>query len=100
MSVTQKRNYAKCSYYMSTVGNIDGVYGTNTVSAVRSFQTRHRQGLTSDGVTGSSTWNEMGRYTVYPSPSSPNFYYQHPGSTTYRTNYSFFPNGGGGTNCH
>nr|WP_279615631.1 peptidoglycan-binding domain-containing protein [Paenibacillus lactis] len=65
--------------YMSTLGSIDGQYGSNTVSAVKSFQSR--QGLASDGITGPSTCDEMGNYTIYPNPTK-SYYYQHPGSTT------------------
>lgn len=33
---------------------LDGLYGSNTVSAVKRFQTNY--GLTSDGITGEKTW--------------------------------------------
>lgn len=39
-------------------GSVDGIYGSRTVSAVRSFQ--RKNGLTADGVAGSKTLAAMG----------------------------------------
>lgn len=40
---------------------VDGGYGAQTLTAVKSFQTAH--GLTADGVIGSATWAALLRYT-------------------------------------
>lgn len=42
-------------------GNIDGIYGTQTVNAVKYFQ--RKNGLTVDGIAGSATLKAMGIYT-------------------------------------
>ena len=42
-------------------GNIDGIYGSKTVAAVRSFQSKN--GLTVDGIAGPITLQAMGIYT-------------------------------------
>ncbi|MBR1654711.1 MAG: spore cortex-lytic enzyme [Clostridia bacterium] len=42
-------------------GNIDGIYGSKTVAAVRSFQSKN--GLTVDGIAGPKTLQAMGIYT-------------------------------------
>ena len=39
-------------------GSIDGIYGSRTVSAVKSFQ--RKNGLTADGIAGASTLAAMG----------------------------------------
>lgn len=39
-------------------GSVDGVYGSRTVSAVKSFQ--RKNGLTADGIAGPSTLAAMG----------------------------------------
>ena len=39
-------------------GNIDGIYGSKTLSAVKSFQKKN--GLTVDGIAGTKTLNAMG----------------------------------------
>ena len=39
-------------------GNIDGIYGTQTLNAVKSFQKKN--GLTADGVAGTKTLNALG----------------------------------------
>ena len=41
-------------------GSIDGIYGSGTLSAVKSFQ--RKNGLTVDGVAGTKTLNAMGIY--------------------------------------
>ncbi len=42
-------------------GNIDGIYGTQTVNAVKYFQ--RKNGLTVDGIAGPATLKAMGIYT-------------------------------------
>ena len=39
-------------------GSIDGIYGTKTLNAVKSFQ--RKNGLTVDGIAGTKTLNAMG----------------------------------------
>lgn len=39
------------------VGTIDGIFGTQTANAVRTFQTE--RGLVVDGIVGINTWNEI-----------------------------------------
>ena len=39
-------------------GSVDGIYGSKTVSAVKSFQ--RKNGLTADGIAGTRTLNAMG----------------------------------------
>lgn len=52
-------------------GSIDGVYGWQTESAVKSFQKKN--GLTADGVAGTKTLNAMGIFTsTNNNESSPN----------------------------
>ena len=48
-------------------GNIDGIYGTQTVNAVKYFQ--RKNGLTQDGIAGPATLRAMG---IYSSSSSLN----------------------------
>ncbi|MBA9084169.1 peptidoglycan hydrolase-like protein with peptidoglycan-binding domain [Fontibacillus solani] len=67
-----------------TVGSIDGSYGANTVTAVKSFQTS--ESLTSDGKVGSATWNAMSYYTTV-TVTDYEFYLWTPSSTTYWVNY-------------
>ena len=51
-------------------GNIDGVYGSKTLEAVKSFQ--RKNGLTVDGVAGTKTLNAMGIYNSQNSSSNTN----------------------------
>ena len=51
-------------------GNIDGVYGSKTVAAVRSFQSKN--GLTVDGIAGKKTLEAMGIYSSSSTSSSSN----------------------------
>lgn len=83
------------SGYMSTVGNIDGIYGTKTITAVKDYQ--NRQGITADGITGPATWKQMDRYITYTYPGSGHWYYTHPGTTTYQTNIFNYSDGDTGT---
>ena len=39
-------------------GNVDGIYGPSTVSAVKAFQKKH--GITADGIVGSKTAEKIG----------------------------------------
>ena len=41
-------------------GSIDGIYGSQTVAAVKWFQ--RKNGLTADGIAGTKTLNAMGIY--------------------------------------
>ena len=49
-------------------GNIDGIYGSQTVSAVKYFQ--RKNGLTVDGIAGKNTLAAMGIYSSSSSSSS------------------------------
>ena len=49
-------------------GNIDGIYGSQTVSAVKYFQ--RKNGLTEDGIAGPATLKAMGIYSSSSSSSS------------------------------
>ena len=49
-------------------GNVDGIYGTQTVNAVKYFQ--RKNGLTADGIAGPATLKAMGIYTSSLSSSS------------------------------
>ena len=51
-------------------GNIDGIYGSKTVAAVRSFQSKN--GLTVDGIAGPKTLQAMGIYSSSSSSGSLN----------------------------
>ena len=51
-------------------GNVDGIYGSLTVSAVKRFQ--QKNGLTVDGIAGTKTLNAMGIMTSSSSGSSTN----------------------------
>ena len=49
-------------------GNVDGIYGTQTVNAVKYFQ--RKNGLTADGIAGPATLKAMEIYTSSSSSSS------------------------------
>lgn len=49
-------------------GNVDGIYGNQTVEAVKYFQ--RKNGLAVDGIAGTKTLNAMGIYTSSSSSSS------------------------------
>lgn len=51
-------------------GSIDGIYGSQTVAAVKWFQ--RKNGLTVDGIAGTKTLNAMGIYTSQNSSSTTN----------------------------
>ena len=53
-------------------GNIDGIYGTQTVNAVKYFQ--RKNGLTVDGIAGPATLRAMGIMTSTTSSSSSSSY--------------------------
>ena len=57
--VTQIQTKLKRWGYYS--GNVDGIYGTQTVNAVKYFQ--RKNGLTADGIAGPATLNAMGIYS-------------------------------------
>ncbi len=45
-------------------GEIDGIFGTNTLTAVKTFQTNNK--LVDDGIVGDSTWNALLKYMEVP----------------------------------
>ena len=51
-------------------GNVDGIYGSKTVAAVKKFQ--QRNGLAVDGIAGTKTLNALGIMTSSSSGSSTN----------------------------
>ncbi len=51
-------------------GNIDGIYGSQTVSAVKYFQ--RKNGLTQDGIAGPATLKAMGIYSSSSSSGTAN----------------------------
>ena len=57
--VTQIQTKLKRWGYYS--GSVDGIYGSQTVTAVKKFQKKN--GLTVDGIAGKATLNAMGIYT-------------------------------------
>ncbi|MGC6585135.1 peptidoglycan-binding domain-containing protein [Paenibacillus sp. Dod16] len=72
------------SGYQSTVGTIDGSFGSGVTSAVKAFQSR--EGLTADGVVGSGSWNAMNKY-VSTLVTDYEFEFRSPYSSTYYVTY-------------
>lgn len=68
--VTQIQTKLKRWGYYS--GSIDGIYGTQTVNAVKYFQ--RKNGLTADGIAGPATLKAMGITTSSSSSSSSSSY--------------------------
>ena len=68
--VTQIQTKLKRWGYYS--GNIDGIYGTQTVKAVKYFQ--RKNGLTADGIAGPATLKAMGITTSSSTSSSTSSY--------------------------
>ena len=68
--VTQIQTKLKRWGYYS--GNVDGIYGTQTVNAVKYFQ--RKNGLTADGIAGPATLKAMGIMTSSSSNSSSSSY--------------------------
>ena len=64
--VTQIQTKLKRWGYYS--GSVDGIYGTQTVNAVKYFQ--RKNGLTQDGIAGPATLKAMGIYSSSSSSSS------------------------------
>ena len=64
---TIQEKLKRWGYY---TGNVDGIYGSLTVSAVKRFQ--QKNGLSVDGVAGPKTLNAMGIMTSSSSGSSSN----------------------------
>ena len=68
--VTQIQTKLKSWGYYS--GNVDGIYGTQTVNAVKYFQ--RKNGLTADGIAGPATLKAMGIMTSSTTSSSSSNY--------------------------
>lgn len=68
--VTQIQTKLKRWGYYS--GNVDGIYGTQTVNAVKYFQ--RKNGLTADGIAGPATLKSMGIMSSSSSSSSSSSY--------------------------
>ena len=68
--VTQIQTKLKRWGYYS--GSVDGIYGTQTVNAVKYFQ--RKNGLTADGIAGPATLKAMGIMTSSSSSSSSSSY--------------------------
>lgn len=58
-----------------SVGSVDGWFGSNTDSAVRSFQSKN--GLPVDGIIGANTWNTL--FSGYAVPYSNDYFDSYPG---------------------
>lgn len=65
--ITIQTKLKRWGYYK---GDIDGIYGSKTVEAVKYFQ--RKNGLTVDGIAGPNTLKAMGIYTQSTSSSSSN----------------------------
>ena len=63
--ITIQTKLKRWGYYS---GSIDGIYGSQTLSAVKYFQ--RKNGLTVDGIAGKQTLEAMGIYTSSSSSSS------------------------------
>ena len=63
--ITIQTKLKRWGYYS---GNIDGIYGSQTLAAVKWFQSKN--GLTVDGIAGTNTLRAMGIYTSSSSSSS------------------------------
>lgn len=63
--ITIQTKLKRWGYYS---GNIDGIYGSQTLAAVKWFQ--RKNGLTVDGIAGTNTLRAMGIYTSSSSSSS------------------------------
>lgn len=63
--ITIQTKLKRWGYYN---GNIDGIYGSQTLAAVKYFQ--RKNGLTADGIAGTRTLQAMGIYTSSSSSSS------------------------------
>lgn len=63
--ITIQTKLKRWGYYN---GNIDGIYGSQTLAAVKYFQ--RKNGLTVDGIAGTKTLQAMGIYTSSSSSSS------------------------------
>ena len=62
---TIQEKFKRWGYYS---GSVDGIYGSQTVSAVKKFQ--QKNGLTVDGIAGTKTLNAMGIMTSSSSSGS------------------------------
>lgn len=79
-----------CFGLQSSVGSIDGSFGTGTYNALKSFQSSH--GLTADGVAGSGTWRKMSEWTNVEVPNV-SFQLWTGESSTYWALYGNYNNG-------
>ncbi len=64
---TIQNKLKRWGYY---TGNVDGIYGSKTVEAVKYFQ--RKNGLTVDGIAGTNTLKALGIYTSSGSSSNSN----------------------------
>ena len=64
--VVRLQNFLKSQGY--NVGKVDGIFGSQTESAVKAFQ--KSQGLSVDGIVGSKTWSKIGTPSSGKSSSS------------------------------
>ena len=66
-----------------TIGSIDGSFGSGTTTGLKNMQ--KATGITSDGVAGSGTWNQMDYNSIFESSTS--WLLHTPYSSTYQTSY-------------